>query len=84
MSIPAMDSFDTKALFTCPHCKYHHRVFRITCPNCGRILIRDISEKPASTRDSRKTDIYTGRFLLKAIAILTLIWIAILLFFYYF
>lgn len=77
-----MEKIDTKGLFICPHCRFHHHVFRVTCPNCGRVLVRDFSEKVTSSRESEPTEIYTGKFLLKAIAILTLIWIVILLYFY--
>ena len=76
-----MERFDTRGLFTCPHCKCHHHVFRVTCPNCGRVLVRDFSEKFTTSEEYDSTDIYTGKFLIKAIAVLTLVWIAILLFF---
>lgn len=79
-----MDKSDTKGLFICPHCQYHHRVFRVTCPNCGRVLVRDLSAKTASLQDFHKTDVISGRGLITAIAILTVIWIAVLLFFYYY
>jgi predicted RNA-binding Zn-ribbon protein involved in translation (DUF1610 family) len=79
-----MENLNTKGFFTCPHCGFHHRVFRITCPNCGRLLVRDLSNSLADLDKREEKDKYSWQFVAKGIAALFLIWIIILLSIYVF